>query len=40
MHWIHSLSDLTRSHLGEISVSIAAMILVVLSPFLKQENPI
>ena len=36
MTWIHSLSDLIRSHLPEISVSITAMILVVLTPFLNK----
>jgi hypothetical protein len=36
MPWIHSLSDLIRSHLPEISVSITAMILVVLTPFLNK----
>jgi hypothetical protein len=36
MSWIHSLSQLTRGHLAEISVSITAMVLVVLTPFLNK----
>lgn len=36
MPWLHSLADLTRSHLTEISVSITAMVLVVCTPFLNK----
>ncbi len=32
MIWLHSLAGLTRSHLREISISLTAMILVILSP--------
>ena len=32
MTWMHTLAALTRAHLREISISLTAMILVVLSP--------
>lgn len=32
MAWMHTLAALTRSHLREISISLTAMILVVMSP--------
>lgn len=32
MHWILILAGITRRHLPEISISLTAMILVVLSP--------